>query len=628
MTDSKNAGKNRITRGRFIRKAGIAGGAVAAAGLGLSGKARAQAVCPPQVVSDGAGGFSVIPTGDVKLDCSNVQCAVDAAAPGATILLKASPTYFNFGTVYSPQTPGQVFLKKDVIIKGELGTVQLPGKVADRTAIYGGGSGGKGDENGVLNNKTVIMGLPPFDFTVSGIWFDHNRAVSIRAESCISQLNITDNVGKDYIPEAVILETHGGIMGLFFGGSREPPPDAFRGKITIENNLVEYSPPPRSEGNLALFMNDMPELGMLTVRNNRFRIDRGWLCQIGAIPNMRIENNVFGPLHEGGATFLGLGVWNYHLIGAEMKSVTIRNNLIAGTEGFGIRVEGGLGPIVIANNQVLNGLFAEGAINVSMSDNVTISGNEIAGGSAGEPSLLGIMAHGVWMESDAPEGWSEYVSHNNVVSGNTVSGNFWICMTSGNSGSCTFSGNDLSKTNSSLSQLMLSWGALNNTFSNNLYGTSSLTGILAGFEPAYMGDDALPYFPGEQIVANNSFTNETFPGIQYYPGWMPPYFDAYGNLVGLGCVLLTESTRGNKVNSLNNGGILGGLDICRQVLDFTDNWETQAYDGLNVLPGYVSCTQPNMGFRAALQQKLAGKMAELKAKQAEAKKKMDAFRKF
>ena len=169
---------NRITRRQFIRKAGIAGGAAAAAGLGLSGAAHAVGPGDPNITKDpehlypATGDESVIyvwPQNDATKDPQNIQWAVDnIAATGGTVYLKSMnisgvPTPFYFGNPFIAGGGGVVTISqlKNLSVIGD--TDGIPAYRPDGTLRFPNGT----PKTRIYQDDFVVTGGVGYPFKIT-----------------------------------------------------------------------------------------------------------------------------------------------------------------------------------------------------------------------------------------------------------------------------------------------------------------------------------------------------------------------------------------------------------------------------------------------------------------------------
>ena len=634
----------RVTRREFLRSAGIAGGAVAAAGLGLSGAARADGYSPT------TGFYEVVPTGDPNQDPQKVQAAIDAAAPGSTILLKAGR--FDFGE------GGRVYLKKDVTIMGEPGTVELePGRTADRTAIVGGGSAGFFDFAGPIN-CSLFMSPEPIDFTVTGIWFHRSRFCSIFADRSRSMIKIqnnklTDLIGVKMFPDNFFPGMKSGnyAFGLLSGNNVSQLNDpslgsGLKGEIIFDNNTVDYTPDPPYAGEdhntttyaySGILVHDIIEQDTrVVVTNSDFRIDFGCAIGLPSVPHVLVENNVISPKTEGSPLEGGIAVYPHGLGLPGPSSATVRNNIVYGSNQpnfAGIGVWGAAGPVLIENNTIYDAIFQ--GISVGSYDGPTaptvIQGNSVLGGFWIWAGITTWMASNVTVRNNtlgsgmavrgiATDGTPQLTVNNNRISDNRISGFVMFGLYTKDSANVVLERNDLSGATCLFSQLFCGWNASGNSSRNNRFGSTSIPigGVMCGWDQDignmisgfltsvgldFVGAEFALDHSGVPPASGNSFTNDNFLGN--YPGWSN----------GSGCMLFTSYTQGNQVTALKNGVPMYGFDLCDQVFDYTDRnlWAAPypGYDGDNSLPGYGKCVKPSPEFKELLRQKIEQKKIEM-----------------
>jgi len=517
-TSMANFGNSAMSRGTFMRGLGVAGAGVAAGMMGFGGVARAQETsCSSYVVPNGTGGFNVTPTGDANQDVTNVQCALEHATTGATILLKAAPTYFNFGDY------GKVYLTKDVTIMGEAGTITLPGgKTATKSAIVGGGCGASGDFAGSITCDSAI------GFTVKNIHFHNSHYASIVAHNSNGTIEITGCKGTDYIATEISVGWGPFLIGLFHGDNLPPefggPGGDLHGTVNIHHNDLEI------KGGMmvgtmtfatATMVNDVSDLNfLLKFNSNTLTIEDGVGMYPASVRNVEMIGNTIAPLPNAGFGPL-LGTYSTpHFKWITPGNVTITDNMITNPFLGGFEIDYAEGPVLIKNNQMLDGpCIWGGAILLWSSKNCTIANNVITG----NLDFSGLL---VACDPDLP-------SYNNTISGNDLSGS------------------------SAAAQVYISPYSHHISCTNNNYGPAAFTGL---------------YIEG----SNNKFTNENFLGN--YPGWQLGPMGPYG-----GCIYLEYGSQYNQVTALKNGLALQGFAVCNQILDINyelDNQTTNSVPGL------------------------------------------------
>jgi len=391
--------------------------------IGLAGVTRAQT--------------EVYPTGNAADDVPNVQAAVDL---GGTVLLKATPTYFNF-------EGGIVEINNDVVILGEPGSISLPdGRMADRTTIYGGGGAGfpgYGDTR-PINRAGAFMVLGG-NFEISGLWFDSSSFASIFVRGC-NGARISDNV-ITYI-KAVPDGWRSWAKGIVFA---EWDSDQIFGEIVVAHNTIKHNPnPPYQIRNpegitvIRITSDPMPDISII---GNTIEHPGGW---------------------NEGRTPTGILSWH---------PVLIKDNTITGNWNQCIYAEG----VVVWDppNIVLTGSVVErntvsgawgNAIGIGWCDGSIVAGNTILDTS--RRGLHVYAALNVIVEDNTFDGFTGTIGWSSV-----------ICVERSNS--CTVAGNTLIDVNHGpmlagvrISSYRASWWPLcaNNTVQGNNYKHSDLPG--------------------------------------------------------------------------------------------------------------------------------------------------------
>jgi hypothetical protein len=511
--------------------------------IGLGGVARAQT--------------EVYPTGDPAIDLPAVQSAVDA---GGTVILKATPTYFNFEA-------GIVEINDDVVILGEPGSISLPdGRMADRTTIYGGGGTGfpgYGDpgDGGTLNRAgafTVVGG----SFEIKGLWLDSSSFASIFVRGC-NGATISDNV-ITYTRRVQSVDQWwvSWAKPISFG---EWESDQIFGDIIIEGNYIGFNPNPPifiwyAEGISLHWItsNPMPNISIIgnTILNpgKVWRVDDPWMYRFAT----------------------GISCWH---------PATIRDNTIRGSWSIAVYSESVVSwPTIIAGS-VIEGNLIQGlvpgegckisnsALNVACSNNSVVRNNTVSG----TTGWYGINV--VW----AP---------GTDVTANTVSvtGESGICVKRHSNGT-TVKQNTIQNFHS-----LKEWGApiwvvmasncivTNNTLID-VYDPDNYAqgkGPIAGIRVAGYGTWDVPCT--NNIILGNDYKKS---GL---PGWNK------NHPTGPGCVVLEAdwwgpnygAAIGNYVSE-DHHAYPAGTTICEQILDMTATPENP--DGENTEVGMEKCPE-------------------------------------
>jgi hypothetical protein len=285
-----------MTRGRFLRTAGIGAAAVGAAAVGLGGVA--SAIPPDDNIDDSdSNDIKVHPIGNPNRDPVNVQWAVNNVDNGGTVtLLKAKknglpPHHFNFGK------DGTVKIRKSVTITGEKDEENNP-----ETKIKGGYPAFQAP---YLNDGGEISA----EFTVKHIHFVGPRMSAVAVHTC-QKANILDNV---------IESVSTGIVPSY----ELPPVFSGRGRYAIlvnDGSLYGLLPSKGSIGSVDVKRNYIDNIPKLPVEEYAMYSAGVLVLNVsqkqGGKLNV-VDNEIDNPGHAG-----------VHIAGTSSVEVTVENNVI------------------------------------------------------------------------------------------------------------------------------------------------------------------------------------------------------------------------------------------------------------------------------------------------------------
>ncbi|MCI0503236.1 right-handed parallel beta-helix repeat-containing protein [Candidatus Micrarchaeota archaeon] len=499
-----------MSRGSFLRTAGIGAAGVAAAGLGLGGVARAAAfpagndnpdpanIIDPSTGQGAIGGESEIwiyPTGNDSIlaeknpiannaamttDSRNIQWAVNNIQENGTILLKNSSTQFHFPKLFQYGF-AQVIVWRSCTVSGETDQYNTGNRLPDGTPQFPNGMPLTIIRNGgmLLDLRTLLSNNPPISVTVKNLHFDgaqtHVLRTHYNGDFVIDNCKVT-NLLLDYtsglnIPNLVSI----------FSVQYTNPASSFIGSFTVKNCDINQ-PNPAKPGTI--------DMGIMY--NSQSPGNRA--------ANVAILNNT---INVKGVAIIN--AYNYKTNTNVTPQTIIRNNHII--------IDG-------ANSQSTNNNAAPIGIFIADSKYNTVSGN----------LMEGVSRYGILVYSDAP----------------TI-----------NSSDNNFFGNDLSNLTAKVAQVYLDkysksnyFGAWDDQVTGQSYPNNAYGPILPG--PSALG--AFMIYGTGNTINLDDFTRCAVPGWYATPA--------------VGCIALYGS--GNQVYEHPRLGVKyfpPGTDLCNQVME-------------------------------------------------------------
>ncbi|MCI0503324.1 hypothetical protein L0Y65_01280 [Candidatus Micrarchaeota archaeon] len=598
----RNFNNGTISRGQFLRTAGVGAGAVAAAGLGLSGVARADwPDTSGNVIQNGAGGFIVYPTEVQADDYFNVKNAVMDAAPGASILLKATkkdnvtPAAFNFGTMRID------IIARSVVIRGEAfgASVTTINSSANEVFRVTGCSGGSVHFNDPLPEDLTLeqyQAMYPKLLRINHLT-PSTTAITIRSFS-----NIGTSVG---VHSCEINSTRCAIQRNAMVGTNGDSLKVINVKIATGKTPADmpgFPAPPTFPAN---FVPSNPHgitlspTGLNASTQGRFPMRD--FSVIGC--DMALPGRPYSP------SLPTISTNGIHCTGTQVASMT--------TWYFG----GWNGPdttVKVQNNRIQNSSPGILMANVNSGNSVDVSGNDI---SCVGLFISGSMAFGggIFLTSGhskdvnpQPGPASTIVSKNTVYLDLTkvptpVGGNTALAL--GNGGMVPIAvGNDITGyfyNNATVSgnTIRMAPGAWVD-YGIRLYGTNNqfhandLTGMTA--QKAQLWMQPFRFMNADYESTANTFTNDAYGPVVLSPtpGLAGALVDGIGNALTnenffgqypgvygspqVPCILLPVGATGNMITALKNNQSLQGFDLCFQLLDMNPA-------GANTVPGASKC---------------------------------------
>jgi parallel beta-helix repeat protein len=524
-----------MSRSDFLRRAGVVGAGIAAAGLGLGGVASAATMEYDAVVYPEQGIAGV----KAAANDSNVH----------SVLLKAKTLggvaqAFDF-------TGDHVEIHQNKIIHGEPGTM----------IVGGGGRLGTHpipspdpNKEWLKNPRGAFTVMAPVAVEISHIHFDQSVYASV-AVNAGNGVSITDNVITNPIGgrlNALWTTTWvSPIVVTEYQGAQGP----IDGDVFIERNDI-LGVPTGIKTTDAIFCHDILTEINIFIRDNLTQSFAGSGISVNGSPNVTpyIEGNDIDTKGDKGISFTP-----FHDGNPPPKTVHVSQNTIeAKRTGIDCRYQNG--SMLQDNTITINSDRNKGdAIRLFKTSNTTVQGN----------TLFGAVKNGISFEGSSSD-LSDYNSvSNNAINLDSVKFAFYLKNANSNTVNAnTFIGhsrrgiflergcnynliarNDLKQGLADWEQVRISSGANYNEFKNNEYGPTSGA---QGFR--VQGD-------------NNTLVNENFWGnYGIYPDSPIP------------CVKIRPSADGTTVTALKYGQALQGFDLCTHIVNNGSNSNILGYE--------------------------------------------------
>ena len=642
LANRQNSGLNTaMSRSSFLRTAGLVGGAVAAAGLGLGKVARAAPTDPwpigdanpdpSNIISDGSGGWIVYPTGDDTIlpeenpyaaqnlvvsglpmtrDSRNVQWAlayVDTSVnPKPQVLLKAkkndnaNPMYFNFllnvGDPFTTHAPLNI-LYEEPIMRNNAAQVAIFKNVAivGETMVPYTGTfpGGEAPEPRFTPDRTMIYGGInvfindyPYDVSPGQLSGGYIRPSNISIKNIYFAYPSRGAVSLSYCSG---FECSDCVIYDLFGAEEIYLDEGLPFRLCMGIELSALFLPdagPLMEPNPYLF-------GNCTITNNRIKRRAESL-----------EPTPFGPMLDYG--FVDIGIFT------QWTNMTIKtsNNEVHNFPNSGILLEANTGTTEFTNNKIYNCSFQgllypfflslEGVIYESGAIGgrfnmapLRIASNYIECGYEYGKNRINQPTNEIFISGKTQNGILISGTSNATVENNIIKNDGTLQDVPGASHNAIFL------------DLVIDYGSIPSL--NNKFLRNNSKGLLSGANQVYLGIGC-----DGNVFQNNEYGAISTDGLEMAGAFIRSNGNTFvndnfwGNYTGINgtpmipCMWFASGALNNTVSALKNGQAIQGITLCNQIY-----FETGTAPPANTVNGYSKC--------AAIPQAVMDAMAAKKA---------------